>query len=351
MKPLIIYHGHCVDGAGAAYAAWCKFGEDAEYRAAQYNDPPPTDEEVRGREVYVLDYAYPWTECERIVHSASRLRLLDHHKTAMEQFAAVWSVEYGSQMRLIPAHATNMLVHLDMNKSGAVLAWEHFHPDIAVPEVLRYVEDRDLWRFKLPKSREVHAALQSRGALEDDGWRAFTDLDRDHFYQSQADRIALLQHEGEILLRGRERKLTGLAALAERVLLMLDHCRRCGARGDAGVTISNTCVPGTDAAGNLRSDHVFSIECPAVNSPRSQSELGGHLAELAEKQGEPPLGVVWWRDGARGSYRVSLRSRGDGLDVSAIAKQWPGGGGHKNAAGFECDIPPWVVVGPYGVKP
>ena len=36
-----------------------------------------------------------------------------------------------------------------------------------------------------------------------------------------------------------------------------------------------------------------------------------------------------------GKYKYSLRSKGD-FDVSIIAKAF-GGGGHKNAAGFESD--------------
>ncbi len=38
MKPLVIFHKNCLDGAGSALAAWLKFGEEAEYRAAQYGD-------------------------------------------------------------------------------------------------------------------------------------------------------------------------------------------------------------------------------------------------------------------------------------------------------------------------
>ena len=36
MKPLIIYHAHCADGFGAAYAAWCKFGGGGHKNAAGF---------------------------------------------------------------------------------------------------------------------------------------------------------------------------------------------------------------------------------------------------------------------------------------------------------------------------
>src|SRR5205085_10925245 len=41
--------------------------------------------------------------------------------------------------------------------------------------------------------------------------------------------------------------------------------------------------------------------------------------------------VVFFKQGERDEYRVSMRSKGD-IDVGRIAKEF-GGGGHKNAAG------------------
>ncbi len=38
---VVIYHKHCPDGFGAAYAAWKKFGDAAEYLPASYGDPVP----------------------------------------------------------------------------------------------------------------------------------------------------------------------------------------------------------------------------------------------------------------------------------------------------------------------
>ena len=67
--------------------------------------------------------------------------LIDHHKTAAEDLANVPGC------------------HFDTTRSGAVLAWQHFHPGAPVPEILLYVEDRDLWLWQLAHSREINAAL------------------------------------------------------------------------------------------------------------------------------------------------------------------------------------------------
>jgi nanoRNase/pAp phosphatase (c-di-AMP/oligoRNAs hydrolase) len=66
------------------------------------------------------------------------------------------------------------------------------------------------------------------------------------------------------------------------------------------------------------------------------SELLGELAKGADF-------AVGWFATARGTYRYSLRSDPQGLDVSAIAKLF-GGGGHKHAAGFEVDQPVHTYV-------
>jgi len=46
-----------------------------------------------------------------------------------------------------------------MQHSGAVLAWQYFMPNEPVPDLLRYVEDQDLWNWKLPHSDAVNAAI------------------------------------------------------------------------------------------------------------------------------------------------------------------------------------------------
>ena len=48
--------------------------------------------------------------------------------------------------------------YFDQNKSGAVLAWEWAHEN-AAPWLLQYIQDKDLWTWALPGSREINAAI------------------------------------------------------------------------------------------------------------------------------------------------------------------------------------------------
>src|SRR3954471_6157678 len=138
---LVLYHADCPDGFGAAFAAWCVLGDAASYIPVRHGEPPPPQVEGGPEVLYLLDFAYPRATMEHLASLVVSVRVLDHHATAAEDLAGL------------------PYVTIDLDKSGAVLAWEHFHPGRPVPLLLRYVQDRDLWRWELEQSRELNAAL------------------------------------------------------------------------------------------------------------------------------------------------------------------------------------------------
>jgi len=141
MENYILFHKDCTDGSGAALAAYLKFGDNAKYIPVQYNTPLP--EISSGSNVYILDFSYPKDILEELNNRSKSLIVLDHHKTAMEQLKGLPYAKF------------------DMEKSGAVLAWEYFHEDSEEPYLFKIIQDRDLWKFKLPETKEVSAALQT----------------------------------------------------------------------------------------------------------------------------------------------------------------------------------------------
>lgn len=137
MKALCIYHRGCADGFGAAWAVWKALGDGVEFHPGVYGAPPP---DVTGRDVILVDFSYKRPVMEAMCQSAASITLLDHHKTAAEELDGLGDG---------PNIAIPVFVGIDMERSGAVLAWEHFHPGKAIPPLLQYVQDRDLWRFSL----------------------------------------------------------------------------------------------------------------------------------------------------------------------------------------------------------
>jgi len=174
-KLLVIYHDSCTDGFGAAFAAWLKFGDEANYLPMQYGQMDLKHEEVfdphknyhtghrfhpdalAEKEVYILDFSFSRETMEHLFTHAKRVVWLEHHKTAFE----MWCGEYRRGMHYAADEVTGTRhwITLDDNKSGAMLAWEYFHPGTEVPRLIQHIDDRYRWQFRLEGSKELHAFL------------------------------------------------------------------------------------------------------------------------------------------------------------------------------------------------
>lgn len=299
MKPLVIYHADCTDGYGAAFAAWMALGDEAEYVPMQYNtikEPANLvgmfDDTFAERDVYILDFSLPKEAMDWLFANAKRVVWLDHHKTAFEMWCPDVPYEKGDY---IFDDSGPHLITLDDNKSGALLAWEWFHGRKDVPLLIQHIDDRDRWVWALDGSAEIHAALSSMKPWSFEQWQDVFEL--------ASDRGMLdLYTEGTAILRAQK----------QHVERMAKQARQCVIR-----------MPMDSPTG-------WFLDGLAVNASIHQSEVGH---ELANQSGT--YGLVWYV-GSDVRVRCSLRSNGE-YDVSSIARAF-GGGGHRNAAGFETDI-------------
>lgn len=139
-KTVILYHGKCPDGFAAAYAAWKKFGDNASYIPVDHGDAPP--EGLEGREVYLVDFCYETAEqMKALAAAAGRLVVLDHHESTKALTESV------------PEHV------YDEARSGATIAWSYFHPEASIPNLMKYLEDGDLYHYVLPETRDIFSYL------------------------------------------------------------------------------------------------------------------------------------------------------------------------------------------------
>lgn len=273
----VLYHSNCYDGFGAAFAAWKRFGDTAKYLPVSYGYPPPPTPDAS--HIYILDFSYPLDVLLGLVNQGSPVTVIDHHKTAKENLNAALGVH--SHLHTI----------FDMEKSGALLAWEYFHqyqaeepsdPGLPVlaPLLIQHISDRDLWKFHLEGTAKIHKALVS--------------LPMDFKVWDQLD-VEKLKAEGEV---------------CERLYTQL---------------VAKIC----EGAYTQRID---GHDVPVVNTSIAWSEVGH---ELLERNPDAPFVASFtvFKD----QVMWSLRSRAE-FDVSAIAKKFSGGG-HKNAAGFKAVRP------------
>ena len=314
MKPLVIYHANCADGFGAAFAAWMQLGEEAEYLPMQYNkcwtggDEAFVDTFCMGREVYILDFSFCKAIMEQIFASAKKVVWLDHHKTAFEMWCGEIPEE-GSWCEDTNFMQGQHMITLDNNKSGAYLAWEYFHPDTEVPRLIKHIDDRDRWQFKMEGTKELNAALWT-APWNFQQWKELNESD-----------LAPMYKAGKAILRAHDQNVQSVVKGAAR------NCSIVPAVIDSVESYKSPWVWWNDPEhGDTCGANGLAANCP----PFLTSDVGH---ELAVKSGT--FGLCWHIN-KEGKCLCSLRSNGD-YDVSAIAKVF-GGGGHRNAAGFEVPI-------------
>lgn len=296
-KPdIVIYHSPCDDGFAAAFAAWLRWDDSVDYVPATYGRPPV---DVAGKHVLIVDFSYKREILEGMAFVARSIVVLDHHKTARDDLAP-FALEHsdGSAGGLCVEEVNGLLEDFaelgrprivalfDMERSGARMTWDFCHFGAAVPPLIRYVEDRDLWRFAMSDTR------------------AFSLWLRAHKYDFRVwDRIsaqlARPDDASAILLQA-----TAIEGFYDQ---MIDRM----AAGAFPHTIDGHMVP--------------TVNCPG----QFASDVGHRLLEL--NAAAPFVATYSDRYNGRG---YSLRSEDGRIDVSAVAKRY-GGGGHRNAAGFE----------------
>ena len=230
--------------------------------------------------VAFVDIAPARDELLELAGVAHQIVVLDHHVTARDRLAS-------DPALLNELEAEGHELHFDLGHSGAVLAWNYFRPDEELPDLLRYVEDQDLWNWALPDSDAVNAAIASYP-------REFEVWD-----QLAKEKIDALVEQGKPILRANRMEV-------ER---RLDHAKPV-------------------ALGTRR------IE--AINASTNRAQIGHRLAQRA-KYGEA-WGLVYRVEGAE--VFATLYSIGE-VDISKVALEY-GGGGHKNAAGFRVSLERWL---------
>ncbi|VTU42683.1 MULTISPECIES: DHHA1 domain-containing protein [unclassified Variovorax] len=283
---IVIYHADCPDGFAAALAAWLKLRDTADYLPYQYGMAPP---DVTGKAVYIVDFSFPREQVEALEAVATRVVLLDHHQTAIDKLAG-YKCTCG-KVRLVrdakagasePAtvHRHSSHTALDISKSGARLAWEYFHGQFDVPELVQFVEDRDLWLWHFgDHTRHFLAKLDSL-PMDFPTWNR-----------------VLQMNEGE------------------RATFMAAGQAMCQKFDAIVATIAKEAVPVS----------VMGHQGLMVCGPR---ELASDVGALLAKQAGT-FAAVWTLENT-GQLKLSLRGV-RGFDVRALAEAF-GGGGHKEAA-------------------
>ena len=272
MKTACLYHADD-DGFGAAFALWkaLKDTDELLFIEVQYGQEPPYEalRTFGPDQVFIVDFCYKAPVLKDFLNEFPETMVIDHHKSSLPELEAAF------EERVYKTYTHNT------DFAGCVLTWQHFFPEEEIPEILLYVQDRDLWRFELENSKEINAFIASL-PKDFEEW--------DQFYTPEA------YDAGRAIIRLQEKAI-------ERRLK------------------------------DVRMVEIAGHTVPCVNASENISELGSAMCEAYP---DAPFSMSYC-DRGDGKRSYSLRSR-NGFDVSEVAKAF-GGGGHQASAGFSLEAP------------
>lgn len=278
---VIIYHANCIDGFCSYFIAE-KFLKCPGH-AWNYGQEPPPTELIKGKDVFILDFSFKRNQIIDMMMHARRVTILDHHDTAEKELKGL-AEQVGVGLEII----------FDQSKSGAKLTWDYFRqPEqtmismywSAVDDLVNYVQDRDLWKWQLPESREFGAFLRSFPMTVESWDQMLQDWD-----------------------------LRSYCTIGKAMNQQLHTQIQLNKQFATTVNIQDEIIPIVNCCNNI-------------------SELVGELA--ASSPGKVAIG--YFID-STGMARCSARSVGGDPVGDGKAQRlagWFGGGGHPNAAGFK----------------
>jgi oligoribonuclease NrnB/cAMP/cGMP phosphodiesterase (DHH superfamily) len=286
-KPdVCVYHGACDDGFAAAWAVWKRW-PDCKFIPGLYGKEP-VPEQLSDKRVLMVDFSYKREVLDALDCIVRDMTIIDHHKTAqadLETFAIFNPVSADDIDEVLAATQPGLgpiRAWFDMQQSGAMMAWKFTHPGALIPHFIELIQDRDLWKFEFGENTKQFSASLRTYPMEFEVWDRLI-----HKPQS-------LINDGEAILRAHN------ANIEKFIKEVYDE--RIG-------------------------DHVV----PVVNVPYHYASDTAHA--MLQAYPHAPFAACWFHRGD-GMIQYSLRSEDSRVDVSEVAKQF-GGGGHRNAAGYQ----------------
>jgi oligoribonuclease NrnB/cAMP/cGMP phosphodiesterase (DHH superfamily) len=245
---------------------------EIEYYPAVFDASPPFDKIERADITYILDFSYGREDLVKI-SKMTTLTVLDHHKSVEAQ-----------------CHGLDFC-QFDMGRSGAGIAWDHFFPGEPRPWLIDYIQDRDLWEWKLPTAEPILAYLDTLPV-------SFETYDK---LASGDITFGQCLEGGEAILAYTRQYNKEVAAAGVRYITFQSPSGR------------------------------IHFDIPIVNAAyKGISQL---LHEICQGH---PFALGWYRR-SDGKYKFSARASDESdFDTSKFSKEY-GGGGHVKASGFTLD--------------
>ena len=269
------YHKSDLDGMCSG-AIVKMLDQAVELRGIQYGEPFPFDDITPGQTVYMVDFSLqPFSDMDRL-NKLANLVWIDHHKTSLDEAQQVGFLASGGQS-------------LAIGTAGCELTWGFCFPDVAMPASVFMLGRYDVWdHMNHPGSLEFQYGVRQYDTRPEnqDFWQEL------FMSQGLTERI---KQEGSLLLSYEEKQNAA-------------YCRSCAFEVE-----------------------VDGLRCIAINRGLTNSLI--FKAIYDPERHDAMMSFCMMKNG---KWTVNLYSDKPDVDVSITAKA-RGGGGHKGAAGFQCE--------------
>jgi len=239
-----------------------------------------------GDEIFVVDFSFTAEQFGRLVKKSDRVTWIDHHKSAIAALD-------GTPFMALPGKR-------DVSRAACLLAWEYWYPDALLPDVVKFIADRDawIWNFGI-QTAEFHYGL----SLFD---TAPTAPIWGTLFEQPAVAAGKLRSDGRIVLQALEQRFKEI-----RAAVAFD---------------THIVVPGAHQEDPKR----YSVRAMNIAIAGSAA-FGAPGWETGALPDDVDICCQYYHNGE--VFTISLYSKKGGVDVSEICKSF-GGGGHAGAAGF-----------------
>ena len=294
---IIVYHSGCSDGTGSLWSA-------NHYKPIETKIPceagknPDSDVDAKDKNIIFVDL---FPTLEYILETskiAKNIVILDHHKSALDLY---------EKNKVVLDDIKNVKIILDMNRSGCMMTWDYFFEREKRPFFIDYIGDRDLWTWKLYKSKEINAALFHLKYLDTYNLSKLTRL-----LGGAEFKIKKLEKEGELILRIQNQDIYNA-------------------------------VRDADESKFTYEDKVYRVWLVGNFNLSLRSEVGNKLVTKNFEDGtKPDFAAIYKYDFEENVWWISVRGNEHSPDLSKICTSL-GGGGHACSASF-------VIKDPKGLQ-
>jgi oligoribonuclease NrnB/cAMP/cGMP phosphodiesterase (DHH superfamily) len=311
---VVYFHSGCMDGFAAAYI-YNLFNKHKKLRF----EPIAAGQETKYAEdvdLVFLDVAPHVAQLDNLMSNRyGNILLIDHHQKTAETFIDALANKYANKI------GTKITIVFSITRCASVLTLEYLSArprtikEINAPVVegtyiygaqlcTEFIEDRDLWTWKLENSKEVSAYLFH-----------VLRLPNKHEYMAQAfEKFDIIIEAFAYSFGAPQKYIDGGSLLLENNEKLYKQ------------------IAGTHKICTLTTSSGKTYRVAHVQTRLFRSEVGNYLLELHKDAID--CSVCWHYDVEADKFWLSFRSDDTHVDTNAICSEF-GGGGHRNAAGCE----------------